>query len=171
MPTLPDDFDMQKQEGCNWCWLATAASVADLHKGRPGQTSQCALAQHLVPNLPQNTQCCNGGKPPFDCDKAGLPFDSLNAVSHYDGQQQGLASFQAIEAAIARDNPVVVRLQYVSSRTSHVVAVKETFLDDAGAEMLVVVDPDQAREFDVEHGAVKYRRQPVAWQQTYFTRP
>jgi hypothetical protein len=100
-----------------------------------------------------------------------LPFDSLNAVSHYDGQQQGLASIQAIEAAIARDNPVVVRLQYVSSRTSHVVAVKETFLDDAGAEMLVVVDPDQAREFDVEHGAVKYRRRPVAWQQTYFTRP
>jgi hypothetical protein len=49
-------FDMQHQQGFNWCWAAVAASVSKWRSPRAPRT-QCQVAQGVL-NLPDGTDCC-----------------------------------------------------------------------------------------------------------------
>jgi hypothetical protein len=159
---------MQGQEEDNWCWLAVAASVADLH-ALSGRLQQCQLAQNLVPNLPAGTTCC-ANPAPAECDVSGDSSLALHHVGHSQGSYMPLAPFQDIEREIRAGNPVVLQFVYNGSTVEHVVAVVDT-QTNAGTHFLVIADPDGPFTDRIPHGSGTWRSASVSWSRTYYTCP
>jgi hypothetical protein len=174
MPTLPVDFFLQQQHGDNLCWIAVAASVADYHIGSAGATQQCDLAQHLVVSLPAGTTCCPpGGTPPLvplPCDKAGTVSDALRHVRHYASETGALAPYVDIDSEITANNPVGLALRY-SNGFKHAVTVVDTYTEETGGQVLVILDPADLSQIYYDHGSSDLGgKQNITWLRTAFTK-
>jgi hypothetical protein len=174
MPTLPGDFVLQQQHGDNLCWIAVAASVADYHVGTAGAMQQCDLAQHLIASLPAGTTCCPpSGMPllvPSACDKAGTVSDALRYVLHYASETGALAPYVDIESEITVHNPVGLALEY-SNGVKHAISVVDTYTEETGEQVLVVLDPADLSKIYYDYGSSDLGgQQNITWRRTFFTK-
>ncbi|MCX5542095.1 hypothetical protein M3A49_21715 [Paraburkholderia sp. CNPSo 3076] len=100
-------FQMEPQQQTEWCWAATAASVATFYAKREVQT-QCQIASACLNDLP----CCSAPLP-TGCNTTHALEPALEVIGHYvsDAQQ---TPFQptALENELNEQHPVCCHIQW-----------------------------------------------------------
>lgn len=97
-------FDLQVQLENQWCWLATASSIASYYQGNasPAKWVQCKLANDLL----NQTTCCIDGSTP-GCDMPGYPQDALAHTGNLDQHYDVPFGVGHIAEALSFDRPLV----------------------------------------------------------------
>ncbi|HTQ15384.1 MAG TPA: C39 family peptidase [Rhizomicrobium sp.] len=104
----PLAFTMQKQLQDNWCWAATASSVAAYYRD-PDNPSQCDLAKKYIQN-----SCCPKGQPNLPACTCNEPYQlitPLQVLGRSNGDAQpGALDFDSIATEIDAGRPVCIRI-------------------------------------------------------------
>jgi Papain-like cysteine protease AvrRpt2 len=102
------NFVRQQQEQTNWCWAATAASVAAYYDVNTPWFNQCALANDQLPGA---YNCCNSSAS-LNCNQTWYVTSALQRVGRLDQVQSGSASLGTLQEKIAQRRPVVAVIRW-----------------------------------------------------------
>ncbi len=106
-------FVMQHQQQTNWCWAATATSVA--HYYDAGSTwAQCQVANSQT----GRTDCCAGGASTA-CNTAQVLDGPLRIVGHFDHMTSAAETYGSVRGQINVGRPMCLRVAWpgAGSRT------------------------------------------------------
>jgi len=154
-------FTMQHQQQTNWCWAATAASVASFYDAAT-RWSQCRVAG-------TNTgfsDCCGGGASGH-CNVASVLTTPLTIVGHLASWQSGSVAFGTVRSQIDANTPVCLRIGW-SGGGGHFIAI-DGYLQ--GSTRFVSVDDPWYGPSDVAVTTLGGTYQGSgSWTHTYFVR-
>jgi Papain-like cysteine protease AvrRpt2 len=129
----PLTFVMQSQQQTEWCWAATAASVADYYattSGAPSQ-SQCEIASTCL-----NFQCCPPLPPGWNGNRF-LALEDALGIHLAAGPTDSFLSFSDITNEIDAGRLVCCRIQWDNGHFNALIG----YTNDIGQE-LVICDPE-----------------------------
>lgn len=99
---LPASFNLENQEGDNWCWAAVAISVSRYLNALP-ISSQCELAKLEVAGC---QDCGNARK----CDKVGNVVRALERENIVAKEIEGSPGAGTISHEISNDRPLIMKM-------------------------------------------------------------
>lgn len=157
-------FTMQSQIYSNWCWAATASSVAVFYTSSSNVWTQCKVACKEK-NL---TTCCNSPVP-SPCNTYGTLGSSLTTVGHFNNSEAAAATTWAkVKAEILAGRPIGARTAW-SGGGAHFVAIYG-YQDYGGQHYLMVDDPIYGKStMTWDTFKTKYRNSGE-WTNTYYTK-
>jgi hypothetical protein len=155
-------FSMQPQQQSNWCWAATATSVALFYQ--PASTwTQCLVAN----NQTGRSDCCGSGGP-GPCNVDGYLNSALSAVGHLDQMVGGVATVPQIETEVTYARPLGIRVAW-SGGGAHFLCIMGQY-SAGGTDYVTVDDPIYGRS-NVSYAALQTAYQSIGtWTHTYYTR-
>ncbi|MBS0057667.1 C39 family peptidase [Yersinia sp. Marseille-Q3913] len=135
IPGFKDYFQQQRQT--NWCWIATAVSVANFYNKNPNTWNQCVVYDKSVDaRARDNRSACtfdtkaNIGKLPSNdaCNQTGYPKASMDAVGIYVRHGKFGSPgyvYNDVKTLVDNDQPPIIGLNFTTERASwkHVVVV------------------------------------------------
>jgi Papain-like cysteine protease AvrRpt2 len=156
-------FMMQQQQQTNWCWAATATSVAHYYDVSSTWT-QCQVANSQT----GRNDCCGGGAS-TSCNTA-QPLDTpLTIVGHLDHVIVAAETYDNIRSQIDFGRPLCLRVAW-SGGNAHFLAAKG-YDAHSGGQIVNVDDPIYGPS-DVTYTtlATNYKGSGT-WTHSYYTRP
>jgi len=155
-------FSMQRQQQFNWCWAATAASVALYYQPGSGWT-QCSVANGET----SRNDCCGAGAS-GPCNIYGFLETSLARVGHFDRIVSGVATLNDIENEVTFARPLGIRVAWTGGG-AHFLCIRGHYIA-GGIDYLSVDDPIYGRS-EVTYSALQSAYQGIGtWTHTYYTR-
>jgi hypothetical protein len=155
-------FVMQHQQQTNWCWAATAASVAAFYNVLTPWI-QCTVANAQL----GFSDCCGAGASGH-CNVGSTLSDALNHVGHLASWQGGSVGFATIKGQIDLNRPLCLRIGW-SGGGGHFVAF-DGYL--TGSTRFVAVDDPWYGPSDVALTTMGGTYQGSGtWTHTYFVQP
>lgn len=154
-------FSMQRQQQSNWCWAATATSVALFYDPNSGWT-QCAVANG---QLSRNDCCGSGAAGP--CNVYGFLDDALNRTGHFVSIEGGSVSAGTIMDQMLQRRPLGIRVAWSGGGAHFIAATGRqgedlVFVSDCGSGSTSVVPYETLRTRYAGSGS---------WTHTYYTKP
>ena len=155
-------FSMQYQQQSNWCWAATATSVALFYQ--PASTwTQCLVAN----NQTGRSDCCGSGGP-GPCNVNGYLNSALSAVGHLNQMVSGVATITQIETEVTYARPLGIRVAW-SGGGAHFLCIMGQY-GAGGTDYVTVNDPIYGRS-DVSYATLQAAYQGSGtWTHTYYTK-
>jgi len=98
------NVEIMAQQQTNWCWIASAVTVADYYGDN---SSQCALANQLL----GQTVCCIAGNSP-QCNKPGDPAQSLTALGHLAASSWSSMPYDDVVSEMRPGHPIVLGIKW-----------------------------------------------------------
>jgi hypothetical protein len=155
-------FSMQHQQQSNWCWAATATSVALFYKPASGWT-QCSVANNEL----GRTDCCAGGASGA-CNVYGYLDQALNVVGRLDHWVGGTATIAQIENEVTFARPLGIRVAWAGGG-AHFLCIMGHY-NAGGVDYVTVDDPIYGRS-DVAYSTLQSAYQGSGtWTHTYYTK-
>jgi hypothetical protein len=155
-------FSMQHQQQTNWCWAATATSVALFYKPGSGWT-QCGVANQ---ELGRN-DCCGAGASGA-CNVPGYLDQALSIVGHLDHWVGGIASVAQVETEVTFARPLGIRVAW-SGGGAHFLCIMGHY-NAGGIDWITVDDPIYGRS-NVNYTTLQTKYQGTgSWTHTYYTK-
>ena len=156
------DFSMQPQQQSNWCWAATATSVALFYQPGSGW-QQCGVANGEL----ARTDCCGAGASGA-CNVYGFLDQALTVVGHFDHWVGGIATTAQIENEITFTRPLGIRVAW-SGGGAHFLVIKGQY-SAGGIDYVSVDDPIYGRS-DVNYATLQTAyKGSGTWTHTYYTK-
>jgi hypothetical protein len=154
-------LQMQRQQETNWCWAATATSIAVYYD--PSTTwTQCAVANAQL----NRTDCCGGAGATY-CNVYGYLDAALQTVGHFDHIAAGAASVTSVDGEIDAGRPLGIRVEWRGGGAHFLAAVG--YLEDA-VTYVAVDDPIYGKS-DVTYDALNGAYQGLGiWTHSYYTK-
>lgn len=154
-------FTMQHQQQANWCWAATATSVALFYQPASGWT-QCAVAND---ELGRNDCCGSGASGP--CNVYGYLNQALTVVGRLNTWGSGVASVAQIETEVTFARPLGIRVAW-SGGGAHFLCIMGQY-SAGGVDYVTVDDPIYGRS-DVTYTTLQTAYQGTGtWTHSYYT--
>ncbi len=154
-------FSMQHQQQSNWCWAATATSVALFY--HDWGWTQCQVANAEL----GRTDCCGAGAS-GPCNVYGFLDRALTVVGHFDRWVGGVASIAEIQTEVTSARPLGIRVAW-SGGGAHFLCIIGQY-SDGGIDFVTVDDPIFDRS-DVNYATLQTAYQGTgAWTDTYYTK-
>jgi hypothetical protein len=155
-------FTMQHQQQSNWCWAATATSVAHYYDASSTWT-QCEVANDQT----GRTDCCGAGA--STACNIPEPLDSpLSIVGHLDHMVVAVATFAETQGQLDLGRPLCLRVHW-SGGNAHFLAAMGY---NAESGQIVHVDDPIYGPSDVPYTTLVGSYQGNGtWTHSYYTRP
>jgi hypothetical protein len=155
-------FVMQHQQQTNWCWAATATSVA--HYYDAGSTwAQCQVANSQT----RRTDCCAGGASTA-CNTAQVLDGPLTIVGHFDHMTFAAETYGSVRGQIDVGRPLCLRVAWSGGGAHFLAAIG--YNEEAG--QIVHVDDPIYGPSDVVYSTLTTSYQGTGtWTHSYFTSP
>jgi hypothetical protein len=132
-------FTMQPQQRTNWCWAATAVSIAAYYDPATPWT-QCMLANAEL----GRDDCCHGAA---DCDVQWFLDDALDQLGRIRMWHDAPLSFEDVVRELDAGNPVCARIHWPDGSGHFVTVIGYVKAGGRFAEdVLLVADPELGRE-------------------------
>ncbi|HTS61032.1 MAG TPA: papain-like cysteine protease family protein [Candidatus Acidoferrales bacterium] len=155
-------FTMQHQQQSNWCWAATATSVALFYEPASGWT-QCTVAND---ELGRSDCCGTGASGP--CNVYGFLDQALTVVGRFDRWVSGSATTSEIETEVTFARPLGIRVAW-SGGGAHFLCIMGQY-NVGGVDYVTVDDPIYGRS-DVTYTTLQTAYQGSGtWTHTYYTK-
>jgi hypothetical protein len=155
-------FFMQPQQQSNWCWAATATSVALFYQPGSGW-QQCGVANGEL----ARTDCCGAGAS-GPCNVYGFLDQALTVVGHFDHWVGGIATTAQIENEVTFARPLGIRVAW-SGGGAHFLVIKGQY-SAGGIDYVSVDDPIYGRS-DVNYATLQTAyKGSGTWTHTYYTK-
>jgi hypothetical protein len=155
-------FSMQQQQQSNWCWAATATSVALFYGPASGWT-QCTVANDEL----GRTDCCASGAS-GPCNVYGYLDQALSVVGRLDHWVGGTASTAQIETEVTFARPLGIRVAW-SGGGAHFLCIIGQY-SAGGVDYVTVDDPIYSRS-NVPYNTLLTAYQGTGtWTHTYYTK-
>ena len=155
-------FSMQHQQQSNWCWAATATSVALFYEPASGWT-QCKVANSEL----GRTDCCGTGASGA-CNVYGFLDQALTVVGRLDHWVGGTATVAQIETEVTFARPLGIRVAW-SGGGAHFLCIMGQY-GVGGVDYVTVDDPIYGRS-DVNYTTLQTAYQGSgSWTHTYYTK-
>jgi hypothetical protein len=175
-PSSVQNFRMETQEQTNWCWAATAVSVARKYAAA-AQWSQCSLATALYAAQGRALICCGDDR--SACNLPQKLSEVFGVAGHLAEALDDAIGFDDLKAEIARDRPVCVRIGWKADpNDGHFIAVTGCRVSSDGEQYVHVQDPsaqddaaDNQKDMTFDELVDGYDHGAGEWTWTYRTRP
>jgi hypothetical protein len=176
-PVVVTNFVMETQKFDQWCWAATAVSVARKYKPTSSWT-QCKIASSFYAAQGEDLKCCSD-----DEDTCNRP-QALSQVFPVTGNLAGNAisdpiAFADLLKELKADRPVCVRIGWPpDNELGHFIAVTGARTAADGTRYIDVQDPSAADDADDNRKSMSLNQLTAnydlvggAWTWTYKTKP
>jgi hypothetical protein len=156
-------FNMQHQQESNWCWAATATSVAHFYDA--GSTwSQCTVANQQL----SRTDCCGSGAGGA-CNVPQPGDGPLQVVGHFDHWLPGTSDYPTVRGQIDVARPLCVRIGWAGGG-GHFVAITG-YHATASGQWLHVDDPAYGPSDTLFVNFETNYQGSGSWTESHFTKP
>ena len=155
------DFPMEFQEETNWCWAATAVSVAFFYSQQQRWT-QCQLASAEL-----GQSCCENRGP---CNEPWYLDSALSRTGNFDRLQEGVITWQGIRNEMASGRVLCAFIRWHgNSEIGHFVAISG--VERIGSNKKVCIDDPIYGEKIMKYSRFRDNYRDLgSWTWTYFTK-
>ena len=154
-------FTMQKQQQSNWCWAATATSVAHYYDAS-STWAQCQVANSQT----GRTDCCGAGAATA-CNIAEPLDNPLTIVGHFDHMVVAAETFADVQGQIDIGRPMCLRVAWSGGGAHFLAAIGYS---DQNGQIVSVDDPIYGPSDVVYATLVSSYQGSGTWTHSYYTR-